>query len=107
MITKKTVIVVGAGASNDIGFPLGVDLQKRVSSLLTDHRVELYQYFASAVKHLFDDNADRAQAAMRRATELGGPLRMAASVDNFLDQHWDEPDFVNVAKLAIAYLRNV
>lgn len=101
MITKKTVIVVGAGASHDVGLPLGVDLQKRVADRLGDLETEESSYFRSAITYLFENDRSRADTAIGDARFKASRLRIAASVDNFLDQEKANVDFVAVAKMAI------
>lgn len=102
MITKRTVIVVGAGASKDLNLPLGFELQNSVAELLAETGSDFYRYFRSAVAQVFDNNHDRVEAALQTAVRLSRPMKTAASVDNFLDQHREDKDFVTVAKLAIA-----
>lgn len=40
--TKKLVLVVGAGASNEIGLPLGSELKKKIATVL-NHQYEFGQ----------------------------------------------------------------
>jgi hypothetical protein len=40
MIEKNTVIILGAGASNDFGFPLGEELKEKVINALTNTRFQ-------------------------------------------------------------------
>lgn len=103
MITKKTVIVVGAGVSNDLGLPLGPKLKSEVAEVLSGRPSAFSNHFRVAVGNLFKDDQQRAESAIARAKELSVPMTTAASVDNFLDQHKTEQDFVSVAKMAIAY----
>lgn len=104
MIKNKTVVVVGAGASKDIGLPLGDGLKKSVADILSDegHKVRRYLY-AAATAYMKRDN-NRVESAFQAAARYAAPLRHAASIDNFLDQHNDEHDFVAVAKMSIAYV---
>ena len=103
LIKNKTVIVVGAGASADLNLPLGPQLRDDVSELLSGANAEMTRYFVSAVHHLLGTDSPEASSATMRARELSGPLRTAASIDNFLDQHKSEQNFVETAKMAIAY----
>lgn len=104
MLKNKTVVVVGAGASKDIGLPLGDELKKSVADILGDegHKVRRYLY-AAATDYMRSDN-NRVESAFQVAARYAAPLRHAASIDNFLDQHNDEHDFVAVAKMSIAYV---
>ncbi len=43
MIEVPTVLILGAGASNPYGFPLGWDLLKKMCEVLADERQRLFQ----------------------------------------------------------------
>lgn len=103
MITNKTVVVVGAGASADVGMPLGPELRDRIAIRLEGQGEGASRYFNSAVHHLFERDRERAGKAIEAAQYHAIRIRTAASIDNYLDQHKDEKDFVRVAKMAIAY----
>lgn len=102
MINNKTVIIVGAGASKDLDMPLGNELQHRVSSLLSMENSPVYPQFCGAVSKIIQDE-NQAHQVLSKSRALALPLATAASVDNFLDQHKFDEDFVSIVKLAIAY----
>lgn len=103
MITQPTVVVLGAGASNDLGLPLGPQLQQQVVSLVSDQSDEFHSYFRSGVVRLFGGDQSRANGVVRRAIDYARGLRHAASVDNFLDQVKSDVDFVAAAKMAVGW----
>jgi hypothetical protein len=89
VIERPTVLVLGAGASRDFGFPLAWDLKRRV-----------YSQFASGTggmtEHLLKLGISAAEST-GFARELVHSTTM--SVDTFLE---GRPDLVRVGKLAIA-----
>jgi hypothetical protein len=102
---NKTVFVVGAGASKDIGFPLGVDLKDKIKSLI-DIRFKFGQYESGSQSIIYaltsiqrDINpytrAGRALAEALRASTV-------KSIDAYLDTHKDNADIVLMGKLGIA-----
>ena len=105
MITKPTVVVVvvGAGASFDLGLPLGSVLQQKVVAAVANSSSEAFRYFRAAAHNLFDKDGSRADAALARAQRHVSGLRHAASVDNYLDQVRSDTDFVSICKMAIGY----
>ena len=45
MITKKTVLILGAGASQPYGYPLGEELRRRICNNITNsHNTETLNY---------------------------------------------------------------
>ncbi len=103
MIRRKTVIVVGAGASNDLNLPLGEGLQRRISELL-NATGDIWQYLNSASLNHFGVAApDRAQMVADKVREQHLQILHSPSIDNFLDQNKDDPDLVNFLKMVIAY----
>ena len=103
MIREETVIIVGAGASVDLGLPLGGELKKRVVDLLsTPVRSELQRSFHFGLASVFDNDHTRVQETLGYAQRFRDAILNAASIDNFLDQHRHQTDFIEAAKLAIA-----
>ncbi len=110
---KKTVLVVGAGASCEAGFPSGEALVKAIADMTkvnydAQHRTE------SAADPAFYDLAYRcfsrqwpshalSTELFKHMRELSGGVVHAHSIDNFLALHEDKPKLVFLGKLAIAY----
>lgn len=90
MITKPTVLILGAGASIPFGFPSGYDLMRRLC------RVSPYADSDSIRVHLASAGYDaRALFDFRQALQRSG----RRSVDAFLEHR---PDFLGIGKAAIA-----
>lgn len=102
MIRSRTLVVVGAGASNDLGLPIGSALQSQISDLLQSPNDETKLSLSYAMENYFKD-PERGHLAFNRLKNLSKQLRTAASLDNFLDQHRDEPDVISAAKACIVY----
>lgn len=96
MIKNKTVIVVGAGASKDLGLPLGTELKSKISTYLRNGS-ELREVFPVLVKP--GENTGELQKA---ASFISKNVERAASIDNFLDNHSGSEEITLVGKLAIA-----
>ncbi|MBE0553251.1 MAG: hypothetical protein IH625_06125 [Rhodobacteraceae bacterium] len=103
MITEPTVVVLGAGVSNDLGLPLGTELQARVTSAFTDTGTALSPYYTAAIKNLLGDRQSTSDNLIHKAKAHCRALKHAASIDNYLDQVRSEVDFVNAAKMMIGY----
>lgn len=103
MINKKTTIVVGAGASADLGMPVGDKLKEKIAARFASQRGEYFDSFSSAAYNSLDRSASRLNEVLMMARRLAEPLRQSASIDNFLDQRRQFQDFVTLGKLAIAH----
>ena len=90
MITKRTVLVLGAGASAPYGYPTGRDLKDRVMDDLSDPG-------SPKVKELFGNSRDLAKAVSDFAKAL--EVSDADSVDAFLEDNKEDDE---IGKRAIA-----
>jgi SIR2-like domain len=95
---KKTVFIVGAGASTDFGLPLG-------SKLADDIRTRLEEELAAGGRLPGSILPLAIDANVRAAVEdLCGGLVLARSIDRLLDSRRDRPLVVEFGKRAIAKL---
>lgn len=91
MIKNLTVLILGAGASHDFGFPIGWDLKNEIISDLRSAGGDRLRYL-----HELKYTNDEIEVF---ANDLeGSPYR---SVDRFLEQH-DNEDYLNLGKACIA-----
>ncbi len=104
MINNKTVVIVGAGASHDLGLPLGPELQIQVADQLGNRDSELWSFFRSAAENLFTTKGKAGVQAFITLCGLAQQLQSSTSIDNFLDQHKDQPEVVAAAKIVVAYV---
>ena len=109
MFRRPTVIVVGAGASYDLGFPLGDQLRYKISAALSEIRVEygrligpndLLSSMRSASK---GQNLD-INAYVQAAEKISSHVLYARSIDEFVDHFQDQRAVVELSKIAICKL---
>ena len=111
MLKGKTALILGAGASHEVGLPLGADLKAEIASLMrvgTDdfgrpkYSPENSQIFAEIHRlEQFKDNKRRIQTASQ---QLSKGVIFASSIDNFLDIRRDNPDIALLAKAGLVHL---
>jgi len=109
MFNNKTTIVVGAGASNEVGLPIGKDLKNDIASIL-DYRYEHGIRRISGDNYVFDAinkdmnnkfvsmDINKYITACRNIRE---GLPQTISIDNFLDSHQGNEEIELCGKLAI------
>jgi len=91
MIKLETVLILGAGASSDFGFPTGRKLVRRIIASFRDSARSTYQILAKITGEL------KAEEAIKFAhiLELADP----PSVDIWLEEN---PEYVEIGKITIA-----
>lgn len=101
MIQTKSVFVVGAGASNDLGLPIGSELKVRIANILRKNSVN------EPLMGALNDRAFKTKIPisdyLNMANFIAENMDKAESIDNFLNNHRDNEELVYVGKLAIAY----
>lgn len=112
MIGRKTTVVVGAGASADLGLPTGEQLKHQISSLLHVKisqgryrpRSQQIGVFDAVKYHLSDEYTSQQPTELfKLSNEIADNVTRAASIDNFLDNRKDDLKLVALGKTAIAY----
>lgn len=111
MLRRKTTLILGAGASQEVRLPLGPELKAQIAGLM---RVEIDDWnklkysqensriFAEIERlEQFRDNKKRILTASR---QLSKGVIFASSIDNFLDVRRDNPDIELLAKAALVHL---
>jgi len=111
MFRSKTVFVVGAGASCELGFPSGAQLLEQIANSLDiyfDNRNQM-QRGDTRLYHAFQEFARQSSGPLNDFQFAGWRIRDAAklglSIDNVIHQFADDVLVARVAKLAIA--RNI
>jgi hypothetical protein len=106
MFLKRTVFVVGAGASHEIGLPLGSGLMEDIANVLS---------FPVSPNGPFTGDKDILDALRRRAGQLNektewwldgarkirNNMALAISIDNYINDHKDDERIQLAGKLAI------
>lgn len=110
MFNKKTLIVLGAGASNEAGLPTGYELKKNIANLL-----DFYFEWGSELKkgdYLIVDALRRAVRSkdpnsrdinpyIEAGRKIKDALPQAISIDNYIDSHQGDDRLELCGKLAI------
>jgi hypothetical protein len=110
MFQKKTVFVVGAGASHEFGLPVGDGLKTMIGARLPDYLGTDYDEEPSVgsvrLRHALSLTVDgRNLTDLKLATtveQLAQGLPLANSIDQYLDFHRHHDELVIVGKMAIA-----
>jgi hypothetical protein len=109
-LLKRTVFVLGAGASNEVQLPVGAELKKKIATILDirfergyrmvsgdDKIVEALRIAdAAAGPHARDLNS-----YLHAARRISRAMPQAISIDNFLDAHQGDAKVELCGKLAI------
>jgi hypothetical protein len=107
MFKSKTVFVIGAGAGVEINMPLGSELSEQIAKSLWNSG----EYFAgnvnrSQIHNVFTDIARRGRFSWREldeaANQISEAVRVALSIDTFLDSYQHSEAHKFVGKLGIA-----
>lgn len=108
MFSRPTVFVVGAGASYELGFPLGDDLKENISSSLNilfengHHQSSGDIQIAEILRRIAAEQGSANWThLLTKAWQIRDALPGALSIDNVLDAHNSDPDLVLCGKLAI------
>lgn len=109
MIRKKTVIVVGAGASKEANLPTGYELKKEIAKLLDirfEHGFNLIsgddQIYAALRAYLRNNNSrENINNYLHASRAISNAMPQAISIDNFIDAHSEDKKIELCGKLGI------
>lgn len=107
-MTKKTVYIVGAGASYEANLPTGDELKDQIANLL-NIRFEFYQQksgdykISSALKNyaLTQQSPNSFSDYITECQHISSNMPLAISIDNFIDTKKDNVRLALCGKLAI------
>jgi len=103
---KKTVFVIGAGASKEANLPTGDELKITISKFLNID-FELSKLISGdpliyrALMDIAKERKEDAHEYYRQGRHISESLPLAESIDNFLDQHRGNEKIILCGKLAI------
>ena len=108
METKNLSLIVGAGASRELGLPTGTELKKTILSFL-DFRFDLgsrlksgdYPIFWALQQHVRGSGKQDINDYLRAAHRIKDAMPQAISIDNFIDTHQGDSRIELCGKLAI------
>ncbi|WP_457091423.1 hypothetical protein [Microvirga sp. P5_D2] len=108
MFKSKTLFIVGAGASYEVGLPIGTGLKQMIAS-----RLDFYfegrelshgddAIMGALRRHIFDNEPDpKTTPYVLAGRNISAALPQAISIDNFLDAHRDDARINICGKLGI------
>lgn len=102
MITKKVTFIVGAGASNDLGFPIGNVLKSEISSDFFRILKGRSETNLGTLSYALGRAGDGTNEIATRLKYIAENVVRAASIDNFLDNNRDDALILQVGKAGIA-----
>jgi hypothetical protein len=108
MFANPTVFVIGAGASAEYGLPLGSILKDRIASAVRYRFKEDGplqdgdETVLNAIKRQFNSKKATLDLYIAAGLELAASMPMHASIDEALHYWSDNPEAVQLGKLAIA-----
>ena len=110
MISKKTVFVIGAGASKEFGLPTGEELKQKITSLINikfkhhDTRPtgdeEILEALRSQALTGSNGRGD-VNPFLHAAWSMVSALPLSISIDNYLEAHAEDSKANIVGKLGI------
>lgn len=110
MLKHKTTIVLGAGASHEYGMPLGRDLKMKIGAMFswTSGRSSIvdseFQSFFEQLVHSGPWEASLKEIDwVSIANAFAQALTTNGSIDQLIAAHNENPQFVKLAKMCIAY----
>ena len=106
MLPSKTVFIVGAGASHEVGMPVGNKLREVISQKLDlrfaftnkpigDGDLAIFQV-------LQNKNSLRINDYLHACWQIRDGIILAPSVDDFINSHQHDPAIAECGKIAIA-----
>jgi len=104
-VKRKTVFVLGAGASAEFGLPVGSELQQTISSLLDirfsegRHKISGDDDILNVCRQLSDRDVN---LFLHAGWLIRDGIRLSDSIDNFMDKHAQNERVQMLGKLAIA-----
>lgn len=106
MFRSRTVIVLGAGASNEIGLPLGLDLQAKIASKINisfDRWGSQFEKGDQKIYSALEKFAGRQEANeyLKQAWALSSALQVSPSIDTALNTHRDNERACLIGKMGI------
>ena len=107
---RKTVLIIGAGASKEAGLPVGSELKKEIAKALDIRFKDLsrmvsgdnniYEAFLAKVSNDPDPNVPL-RSLQRAGWRIRDAMPQAISIDNFIDTHSEDKHVELCGKLAI------
>jgi hypothetical protein len=102
MFKRKTLFILGAGASAEVGLPVGTKLAKSIASLLNvPNRLERDNPGQRLLAQLYDKYPISHDGYGRAAQSICRGVELTNSIDDYLDRHTEDELIKRVGKAAI------
>lgn len=105
MFKPSTVLVVGAGASAELGLPIGTDLVEHIAGLVSIERNELTNALPQNKPFVRDlmnyAGPEKLPQYLRAAEQMIKGMRSAESIDRYIDRNADDDFTRTLGKAAI------
>lgn len=107
MFSSNTVIIVGAGASKEAGFPVGSELTLKIADLVNIHADYIRQtrgdhLVYDALRRLAQTNPEwENNKFLGSGKSIAEAMDLAVSIDTFLESHASNREYVLIGKLGI------
>lgn len=101
MKIPRTVFVIGAGASKEVGLPIGDELRNEIIKLMdinSNPNDDNKFLINTAIR---EKSQQKPEEYMDARIAISNGLRLTASIDNYLNLHRENPKIVFCGKLAI------
>jgi hypothetical protein len=109
MFKRRTVFIVGAGASREVNFPMGAELTGIIASKLNIQYADGWRQsngdakIVDAVKAMLSADGERdPNPHFNAGRAISGAMSQAISIDNYLHTHSNDRFIVQMGKLGIA-----
>ena len=105
MMKGKTVFVLGAGTGDDLGFPLGAELQSKIWTILkpsAGNGMVADELISQALYQKQKESGVVVTDYIKACEHIHNALPGARSIDSFLSAHSDDEKIAFCGKLAIA-----
>lgn len=109
MFRKKTVFIVGAGGSKELGLPIGSELTDIIAEKLTlsgdnSERARSFgdRRIAEAIHQILSTSTPRdSNPYISACRNIARAMPQSLSIDNYLHTHYENPRLVQMGKIAI------
>ena len=102
MFKRKTLFIVGAGASAEVGLPVGATLAKTIANILNVPRGGMPDSRGETVlRQLYEKRPLSSNGYQQAAWRIRDGVRLTNSIDDFLDMHGADKLVQRVGKTAI------
>jgi len=106
MLNSKTVFILGAGASFEVGFPLGSELKQIISSNLSftfDYTHKVSGTGDKRILQTLNQVGQNINSYLQACRKISDGIVWSDSIDDFINLHNNDDRIAACGKLAIAY----